>query len=118
MVVTWNTGEASQLYQQNYTPTARDKAEPKERMLNDMSDILLPTFIDYVSDLIVVCTQEMSVAKKRFLFIRKIYFESVFMFRIESIGRFYFKKLSDQLMCFFILFILVHYHCVYSSGGI
>lgn len=84
MVVTWNTGEASQLYQQNYTPTARDKAEPKERMLNDMSDILLPTFIDYVSDLIVVCTQEMSVAKKRFLFIRKIYFECFYVsYRID-----------------------------------
>ena len=65
MVVTWNTGEATQLYEQNYTPTARQTVEPKERMLNDMSDILLPTFIDYVSDLIIVSTQEMSVSKKR-----------------------------------------------------
>lgn len=69
MVVTWNTGETSELYQQNYTPTARETAQPKERMLDDMSDILLPTFIDYVSDLIVVCTQEMSVAKKRYGFL-------------------------------------------------
>ncbi len=67
MVATWNTGEASQLYKQNYTPTARETAQPKERMLDDMSDILLPTFIDYVSDLIVVCTQEMSVSKKRYI---------------------------------------------------
>ena len=66
MVATWNTGEASKLYEQNYTPTARDTAQPKEQMLNDMSDILLPTSIDYVSDVIVVCTQEMSVAKKRY----------------------------------------------------
>ncbi|UJR25818.1 hypothetical protein I4U23_007168 [Adineta vaga] len=65
MMVTWNTGEASKLYEQNYTPTARQTAQPKERMLDDMSDILLPTFIDYVSDLIIVGTQEMSVAKKR-----------------------------------------------------
>jgi len=65
MMATWNTGEASQLYEQNYTPTARQTAQPKERMLNDMSNILLPTFIDYVSDLIIVCTQEVSVAKKR-----------------------------------------------------
>jgi hypothetical protein len=35
-------------------------------MLDDMSDILLPTFIDYVSDLIIVCTQEMSVTKKKY----------------------------------------------------
>jgi len=67
MMVTWNTGEASKLYEQNYTPTAREKAQPKERMLDDMSDILLPTFIDYVSDLIIVSTQEMSVAKKRYI---------------------------------------------------
>ncbi len=66
MIATWNTGEASQLYEQNYTPTARQTAQPKERMLNDMSNILLPTFIDYVSDLIIVCTQEVSVAKKRY----------------------------------------------------
>lgn len=65
MVVTWNTGEASKLYEQNYTPTARQTTAPKERMLDDMCDILFPTFIDYVSDLIIVCTQEMSVAKKR-----------------------------------------------------
>ncbi|CAF3819836.1 unnamed protein product [Rotaria sordida] len=65
MMVTWNTGEASKLYEQNYTPTARQTAQPKERMLDDICDILLPTFIDYVSDLIIVCTQEMSVAKKR-----------------------------------------------------
>jgi hypothetical protein len=66
MMVTWNTGEASKLYEQNYTPTARQTAQPKERMLDDMSDILLPTFIDYVSDLIIVCTQEMSAAKKKY----------------------------------------------------
>jgi hypothetical protein len=66
MVATWNTGEAPKLYEQNYTPTARQKAEPKERMLDDMCDILLPTFIDYVSDVIIVSTQEMSVAKKRY----------------------------------------------------
>jgi hypothetical protein len=66
MMVTWNTGEASKLYEQNYTPTARETAQPKERMLDDMSDILLPTSIDYVSDFIIVCTQEMSVAKKRY----------------------------------------------------
>ncbi|CAF0909926.1 unnamed protein product [Adineta ricciae] len=65
MMVTWNTGEASKIYEQNYTPTARETAQPKERMLDDMSDILLPTFIDYVSDLIIVGTQEMSVSKKR-----------------------------------------------------
>jgi hypothetical protein len=35
--------------------------------IDDMSDILLPTFIDYVSDLIIVSTQEMSVAKKRYI---------------------------------------------------
>jgi hypothetical protein len=111
MMVTWNTGEASKLYEQNYTPKARETAEPKERMLNDMSDILLPTFIDFVSDLIIVCTQEMSVAKKRyrldFLQIKCI------LINIESIGRFYFKKLLDQLMFYFIRFILVHYHYVY-----
>ena len=66
MMVTWNTGEASQLYEQNYTPTARETAQPKERMLDDISDILLPTFIDYVSDLIIVSTQEMSTTKKRY----------------------------------------------------
>ena len=66
MMVTWNTGEASKLYEQNYTPTARETAQPKERMLDDISDILLPTFIDYVADLIVVSTQEMSTTKKRY----------------------------------------------------
>jgi hypothetical protein len=71
MMATWNTGEASKLYEQNYTPTARQTAQPKERMLDDMSDILLPTFIDYVSDLIIVCTQEMSVAKKRYIIFLK-----------------------------------------------
>ena len=75
MMATWNTGEASKLYEQNYTPTARQTAQPKERMLDDMSDILLPTFIDYVSDLIIVCTQEMSVAKKRY--INKKFFEEL-----------------------------------------
>lgn len=65
MMVTWNTGEASQLYEQNYTPTARETAQPKEQMLEDISDILLPTFIDYVADLIIVSTQEMSTIKKR-----------------------------------------------------
>ncbi|CAF2877460.1 unnamed protein product [Rotaria sp. Silwood2] len=65
MVVTWNTGEAPKLYEQNFTPTARETAQPKERMLDDMCDILLPTCIDYVSDLIVVCTQEMSASKNR-----------------------------------------------------
>lgn len=65
MMVTWNTGEASQLYEQNYTPMARETAQPKERMLDDISDILLPTFIDYVADLIIVSTQEMSTTKKR-----------------------------------------------------
>ena len=66
MVATWNTGEASKLYEQNFTPTARQTAEQKERMLNDMSDILLPTCIDYVSDLIIVCTQEMYIMKNRY----------------------------------------------------
>ncbi len=66
MVATWNTGEAPKIYEQNYTPTARQTTQPKERMLDDMSDILLPTFIEYVSDLIIVCTQEMSVTKKRY----------------------------------------------------
>jgi hypothetical protein len=66
MMVTWNTGEASKLYEQNYTPTARETAQPKERMLEDISDVLLPTSIDYVSDLIIVCTQEMSAVKKRY----------------------------------------------------
>jgi hypothetical protein len=66
MMVTWNTGEASNLYEQNYTPTARDTVDPKERMLEDIADILLPMFIDYVSDLIIVCTQEMSTTKRRY----------------------------------------------------
>jgi len=66
MMATWNTGEASKLYEQNYTPKVRQTAQDKERMLDDMSDILLPTFIDYVSDLIIVCTQEMSVTKKKY----------------------------------------------------
>ena len=66
MMATWNTGEQSKLYEQNYTPTARQTAEPKERIIDDMSDILLPTFVDYVSDLIIVCTQEVSVAKKKY----------------------------------------------------
>jgi hypothetical protein len=66
MMVTWNTGEAPKLYEQNYTPTAAETTQRKERMLNDMSDILLPTFIEYVSDLIIVCTQEMSASKKRY----------------------------------------------------
>ncbi|CAF0946703.1 unnamed protein product [Rotaria sp. Silwood1] len=65
MMVTWNTGEAPNLYEQNFTPTVREEAQPKERMLSDMCDILLPTFIDYVSDLIIVCTQEMSATKNR-----------------------------------------------------
>ena len=65
MMATWNTGEASKLYEQNYTPTARDRAQPKERLLDDLSDILLPIFVDFVSDMIVICTQEMSVAKNR-----------------------------------------------------
>jgi hypothetical protein len=82
-MVTWNTGEASKLYEQNYTPTAREKAQPKERMLDDMSDILLPTFIDYVSDLIIVSTQEMSVAKKRY--INRIPDARVFFSSSESI---------------------------------
>lgn len=68
MMVTWNTGEAPKLYEQNFTPTARENIQPKERMLDDISDILLPTFIEYVSDLLIVCTQEMSAAKKRFFF--------------------------------------------------
>ncbi len=74
MMVTWNTGEASKLYEQNYTPTARETAQPKERMLDDMSDILLPKFIDYVSDLIIVCTQEMSVSKKKYIAMIEFYF--------------------------------------------
>ena len=65
MMVTWNTGEASNLYEQNYTPTARDTVDPKERLLDDMADILLPMFIEHVSDLIIVCTQEMSTTKRR-----------------------------------------------------
>jgi hypothetical protein len=64
-MITWNTGEASKLHEQNYTPTDRQTAEPKERLLSDISDILLPTFVEYVSDFIIVCTQEMSGAKKR-----------------------------------------------------
>jgi hypothetical protein len=65
MMVTWNTGEAPKLYEQNYTPTATETKQQKDRMLNDMSDIFLPTFSEYVSDLIIVCTQEMYVTKKR-----------------------------------------------------
>lgn len=65
MIASWNTGEAPKLYEQNFTPTARQTADQKERMLNDMSDILLPTCIDYVSDLIIVCTQEMYIIKNR-----------------------------------------------------
>ncbi len=100
-MVTWNTGEASKLYEQNYTPTAREKAQPKERMLDDMSDILLPTFIDYVSDLIIVSTQEMSVAKKRyinrtpdtcFFFFFRIHHKHLFFFHIELTGKSYFRK--------------------------
>lgn len=63
MVATWNTGEASDLYEQNFTPNTKRPAQPKERMLNDLADILLPTFIDYVADLIVVSTQEVSATK-------------------------------------------------------
>lgn len=66
MVATWNTGEAPKLYEQNYTPNPRQPAKAKEEMLKDMSDILLPTSIDFVSDLIIVCTQEMSIAKNRY----------------------------------------------------
>ena len=64
MMATWNTGEASNLYEQNYTPAAKQQAEMRERMLGDLEDILLPIFVDYVSDVIVMCTQEVSVAKK------------------------------------------------------
>lgn len=64
MMATWNTGEASNLYEQNYTPTAKQQTEMRERMLGDLEDILLPTFVDYVSDVIIMCTQEVSVAKK------------------------------------------------------
>lgn len=66
MVATWNTGEQSKLYDQNFTPTARDMAKEKEMLLNDMSDILLPTFIEYVSDVIIICTQEMSATKNKY----------------------------------------------------
>lgn len=65
MVATWNTGEAPNLYEQNYTPTARQRTHSKEQMLGDMSDIILPTSVTYVADLIIICTQEMSVAKNR-----------------------------------------------------
>ncbi|CAF1547394.1 unnamed protein product [Adineta ricciae] len=64
MMATWNTGEASNLYEQNYTPAAKQQTEMRERMLGDLEDILLPTFVDYVSDVIIMCTQEVSVAKK------------------------------------------------------
>ena len=91
MMVTWNTGEASKIYEQNYTPTARETAQPKERMLDDMSDILLPTFIDYVSDLIIVGTQEMSVSKKRYPHMNFLFFV-ISIFVLELIGKFYSKK--------------------------
>ena len=65
MVVTWNTAETSKLFKQNYTPTDRETAQPKERMLEDMSDILLPNCIENVSDMIIVCTQEMPANKNK-----------------------------------------------------
>ena len=63
MVVTWNTAEATHLHQQSYTPTEFSDAQFKERMLDDMCDILLPNFIESVSDLIIICTQEMPPMK-------------------------------------------------------
>lgn len=63
MVVTWNTAEAAKLYKQNYTPSDRDDAEGKESMLEDIADILLPDCIEHISDMIIVCTQEMTVNK-------------------------------------------------------
>lgn len=92
MVATWNTGEASKLYEQNYTPTARETAQPKEQMLDDMSDILLPISIDYVSDLIIVCTQEMSVSKKRYDRPGREFHLREILFIIELTGKFFFKK--------------------------
>ncbi|CAF0778757.1 unnamed protein product [Didymodactylos carnosus] len=62
MVVTWNTGEAKNLYEQN---SPKKTGLTKEQMIEDMSDIILPTWIDYVADIIVICTQEMSASKNR-----------------------------------------------------
>ena len=64
-MVTWNTGEETKLYKQNYIPTHREKAEAKQCMIKDMCDIILPEFVEHVSDLIIVCTQEMSVTKNK-----------------------------------------------------
>ncbi|CAF0761011.1 unnamed protein product [Didymodactylos carnosus] len=62
MVVTWNTGEAKNLYEQN---PQKQTGLTKEQMIEDMSDIILPTWMDYVADIIVICTQEMSASKNR-----------------------------------------------------
>ena len=113
MLVTWNTGEASQLYEQNFTPKARETARPKERMLDDISDIILPTFIEYVSDVIIVCTQEMSPVKKRF--VNETTMKTIIFNRnhLELIGKYFCKKLSVQLMFSFIRFILELYLCAF-----
>ncbi|CAF1254888.1 unnamed protein product [Rotaria sordida] len=66
MMATWNTCEAEKLYQQNITPTTEQAAQQKERILNDMRDILLPLSLEHVSDLIIMCTQEMSVVQNRY----------------------------------------------------
>lgn len=113
MVATWNTGEASQLYEQNFVPTARGTVQPKERMLDDMCDILLPTTIDYVSDLIIVCTQETPATKKEYCFENLFAFFEYLFFIIEPIGKFYYKKLLVQFMFYFIQLILVLYHYAY-----
>lgn len=65
MVTTWNTAETKKLYELNYTPTARAAAKIREEMHNDLADILLPTCIDYVADLIIVNTQETAPVKER-----------------------------------------------------
>ncbi|CAF3072493.1 unnamed protein product [Rotaria sp. Silwood2] len=66
MMATWNTCEAEKLYQQNITPTTQQAAQQKERILNDMRDILLPLSLEHVSDLIIICTQEMSAVQNRY----------------------------------------------------
>ena len=65
MVATWNTAETKKLYELNYTPTARLAAQFREEMHENLADILLPTCLDYVADVVVVNTQETAPAKER-----------------------------------------------------
>lgn len=58
-VATWNTGEAKNIHEHHVIPTDRSGHDAKQQMIEDMQDIIVPHDTQHISDLIVICTQEM-----------------------------------------------------------